>query len=481
MGAFCKKTTLFIIWEFIPFIMVNSQISPQINEDFLAFYNTVYKNDSTWERVMFPLTYYANDTLSDNLTDTLVSEYLIKVSKFVDTAYHKVSIRINCGNATVQSFDKITGIVQKENFIQLNGKWFMDRFEIHTPPDDIMLDSIDQFFKKVTDKYKVDDFDGAFRDLNYLIKYTPPVQNYYRVRAMIFQNWEEYENAVDDYAMSLSLYDVPEAYFQRAYCYVKLRDYKSAFDDLNYLLIHNPEHTDGYLARAHVYGSLTDTVLCIKDLTRAMELAVSDSFKFRSTAITAYRFNQYNMAIKAAKAFLNVNSSDEFTNRVIFLSFWSLDMPDSARYYYNIFTKANFDLSRPDTALVFRVSKYFNEFDFLNPDTIKDYRTTIYFKRTRSGLEMVNTFEAKGSKSYGKIARLKLTRNVQHSGVEYAMKEYRFIWHYRNSYDNEKGKCIGKLQIVFSSDKPTFRLTLFVLNDRIPLIMEGNMLEKCDK
>ena len=154
--------------------------------------------------------------------------------------------------------------------------------------------------------------------VNKAIELNPNDSSYYATRANIYDNLNQFENAMDDCNKSIKLNAQNlDVYYLRGLAKAALSLYAEAIEDLNFVLNEDPNHSQSYGLRGCCYNGLEMPEQALEDFNRALELNPDDFASYANRGDTKAvlkdvegAIEDYNNAIE-----LGFNTSDTYYTR----------------------------------------------------------------------------------------------------------------------------------------------------------------------
>jgi len=113
------------------------------------------------------------------------------------------------------------------------------------------------------------------------------------------------------------------------------------------------------------------------------------------------------------------------------------------------------------------IEKYFVEEYYLNHKLMKTTGAGHYisFVQKRDTTFFINGFEEFGTYSIGEISKLEMEDGTYTEDDQiYVVNRSQFLWHYKNSYDNNKGLAKVDIRKTFFRKSVSFRMLIFLEN-----------------
>ncbi len=115
-------------------------------------------------------------------------------------------------------------------------------------------------------------YEKAVADYTEAIRIEPLASLYYN-RGLSHQHWGKYDQAIADYSEAIGLHpNYPQAFYNRAACFLEKRDNDRALADYNKVIELNPGDREAYDTRARFYLNARDYDRAIADYTEAIKL-----------------------------------------------------------------------------------------------------------------------------------------------------------------------------------------------------------------
>jgi tetratricopeptide (TPR) repeat protein len=122
-------------------------------------------------------------------------------------------------------------------------------------------------------------YDKALADINKAIEADPA--RYISVRANIYYNKGDYQNAVDDYTRAISLNPKNHgSYISRGNTYAKLNDMPKALADFDKYAELEPQSTSPFTARGRLYKEQGDFAKAVEEYSKAIQISPNASVYF---------------------------------------------------------------------------------------------------------------------------------------------------------------------------------------------------------
>lgn len=163
------------------------------------------------------------------------------------------------------------------------------------------------YFERAYNKYKNNDVEGSFNDLDEAVRLDPENTLYYMTRGLQRHYRQEYELSLPDFTriieLSGDLDELAEAYLNRSTCYQVLGQRDDLLGDLTWLIENGKADARIYERRGDCYRALGYPKEARADFTTAFQLIPRQDntiwliHVLLSRAHTAYQAKQYEDAV----------------------------------------------------------------------------------------------------------------------------------------------------------------------------------------
>lgn len=100
------------------------------------------------------------------------------------------------------------------------------------------------------------------------------IDDVYYVRGLIYEVMQDYERAIQDFSVSISLFkDANGALFERGKIYYLLQEYDKSLKDLNLVIKRDKSNGDYYYYRGLTFKALGNSEEAANDLKKALKIA----------------------------------------------------------------------------------------------------------------------------------------------------------------------------------------------------------------
>jgi tetratricopeptide (TPR) repeat protein len=164
------------------------------------------------------------------------------------------------------------------------------------------------YFDRANRSFRDGEVDSAYADLDIAINLAPDNWEYRYIRAQLRDEAEQYELAVEDYSvmvtMNADLDKLEQIHHRRAVVYEKLGLYERLLEDLNWLIDHGTGDPMLYAWRGHHNYQLGRHQDALTDYLKAYQLAPENNGIALQLARSRYQMGQYNTVINEMTALL---------------------------------------------------------------------------------------------------------------------------------------------------------------------------------
>jgi tetratricopeptide (TPR) repeat protein len=161
------------------------------------------------------------------------------------------------------------------------------------------------------------EFENAVKDYTIAISISPDA-NYYSNRGYSYNRLGEYEKAAVDCTKAIEL-DQKNAnnYQNRGISFINLGEYKKAIEDCTKAIELNPKYSGAYVNRGLCYYNLKDYNNALKDYAKAIEYNPADSTAHLNQGVCYYELSDIENAIKCYSEAIEINPDykDAYNNR----------------------------------------------------------------------------------------------------------------------------------------------------------------------
>ncbi len=156
--------------------------------------------------------------------------------------------------------------------------------------------------------------DDALADIDKLLKEKPDDSNYQEFKAMFLFGAKRYKEALSIYGNLLqdeALKDDERARLltSKGYSLRKLEDYDDAMADYEKALALQPDHSQAWVKRGELHGTLGQQDLALADLDRAIELEADSAVLWRTRIYALYDMGLYGKALDGCEQALALGSN----------------------------------------------------------------------------------------------------------------------------------------------------------------------------
>jgi tetratricopeptide (TPR) repeat protein len=172
----------------------------------------------------------------------------------------------------------------------------------------IMQQTAAFYFERANTRFRDGEVDSAYADLDTAINLEPDNWEYRYIRAQLRDEAEQYELAVEDYSvmvtMNADLDKLEQIHHRRAVVYEKLGLYERLLEDLTWLINHGAGDSLLYAWRGYHHYRLGHHQESLADYLRAHDLAPENNGIALQLARSRYQVGQYNTVINEMTALL---------------------------------------------------------------------------------------------------------------------------------------------------------------------------------
>jgi len=179
-----------------------------------------------------------------------------------------------------------------------------------------MLDKLDNGLKAYDEgcaQYDSGNYKEAIKNYNKAISLIPSLIDAYYSRGLSKKMIDDFLGAMEDfnYAINSDYSNKAFAYYESGLIkYYKLKDIKGALEDYNKAIELKPTEPDFYYSK----GILSEDYEAIKYFSKTIELDPSAARAYFARAFSAYKLDDYQMAIQDLTKFIEINpTNSEFT------------------------------------------------------------------------------------------------------------------------------------------------------------------------
>lgn len=160
-------------------------------------------------------------------------------------------------------------------------------------------------FKKALDLYnqgKAADARPLFQKVQ---KAAPARPDVYYYLGLCDAKTPDHAQAVVDFTKTISLDDkYMAAYFERAGSYTALQKYSDAANDLNRVVMAQPDNTQAWYNRGQVYAALKNDQEAVTSYLKVLEAKPGDGYTHYYIGLSYYNINQKDMAVEHFQTFV---------------------------------------------------------------------------------------------------------------------------------------------------------------------------------
>jgi len=168
------------------------------------------------------------------------------------------------------------------------------------------------FASRAIHKMKINDSNGALKDLNKALLLNPEYHEGYYNRAKLYaEHKKEFQKAFEDYNKAIQLNTSNAKYFLgRGMVYRVAKQYELAMKDLNKSLELNPSYAKAYENRGVIKADLKDFKGAIKDYSKALAINPHSYNTYNSRGAAKDFLKDYNGAISDYNKALKIQPND---------------------------------------------------------------------------------------------------------------------------------------------------------------------------
>jgi len=160
-----------------------------------------------------------------------------------------------------------------------------------------VMQDISQTFSDALLQYP-DDLDAQLSIMDDVVATYPDEAMAYMIRAIVYDNREEYDIAIDDYNTAIELApDNSLLYYNRGDTYRLMENWDSALDNFSTAIALDPDYIDAYQQRAFTYLEIGEFENAIDDLNTYIQLFPDDPEIYYLLGLLYYVAEDYEAAL----------------------------------------------------------------------------------------------------------------------------------------------------------------------------------------